>query len=165
MDTITGVATLRAFGWVEDSLRVNNRLLDNSQRPAYLLAMIQRWLIFVLNIVAAVMAILVVVTATQVKSVTGIGFTGASLVTLMSFGNFVSHLITTYTLLETSMGAVSRLKSFSEKVLPESLPGEDIVPPQLWPPSGAVEIRGVSASYVYVVQPMVQSLLFGLDRS
>jgi ATP-binding cassette subfamily C (CFTR/MRP) protein 1 len=141
------VATFRAFGWVEDSLEVNNKLLDNSQRPAYLLTMIQGWLIFILNLVIAVIAILVVVLATQIKSTTRIGFTGASLITLMSFGGFISGLIVTYTQLETSIGAISRLKSFSEKVGQESLPGEDIVPPQWWPSSGAIEIRGVSASY------------------
>jgi ATP-binding cassette, subfamily C (CFTR/MRP), member 1 len=125
----------------------NNRLLDDSQRPAYLLAMIQRWLTFVLYLVVAAMAILVVVLTTQVRLITGTGFAGASLVTLMSFGDIVSQLIMMYTQLETSIGAVSRLKSFSEKVLPESLSGEDIEPLESWPPRGAIEISGVSASY------------------
>ena len=107
-------------------MNFNNRLLDDSQRPAYLLAMIQRWLTFVLYLVVAAMAILVVVLTTQVRLITGTGFAGASLVTLMSFGDIVSQLIMMYTQLETSIGAVSRLKSFSEKILPESLSGEDI---------------------------------------
>ena len=141
------MATLCAFDWVKDSLELNNKLLDNSQRPAYLLAMIQQWLTLVSSLVVAFLAILVVVLATQVESPTGAGFTGASLITLMSFGMVAAELIVVYTLLETSIGAISRLKSFSEKVLPESLPGEDIVPPQLWPPSRAIEMRGVSASY------------------
>ena len=109
--------------------------------------MIQQWLTLVSSLVVAFLAILVVVLATQVKSLTGAGFTGASLVTLMSFGIFAAELIMIYALLETSVGAINQLKSFSEKALPESLPGEDIVPLQLWPPSGAIEIRSVSASY------------------
>ncbi|PNY23797.1 Uncharacterized protein TCAP_06269 [Tolypocladium capitatum] len=146
-DTINGLVTLRAFGWVDHYLQVNNQLLDDSQRPAYLLAMAQHWLTFVLNLLVAIIAIVVVVLSTQIKSIASVGFTGASLVTLMSFGESISLLITYYTLLETSIGAVSRLKSFSENVPSESLSRDDILPPQMWPHSGGIEIRGVSASY------------------
>ena len=109
--------------------------------------MIQQWLTFVLYIVVALLALLVVALATQVKAFTNAGLTGASLVTLMSFGAFVSHLISTYTLLETSIGAVSRLREFSEKTSTEGWAGEDIVPDPLWPAFGAINIKEVTASY------------------
>ncbi|KAM0464545.1 hypothetical protein ACHAPV_002375 [Trichoderma viride] len=146
-DTVTGVATLRAFGWTQQSLEFNLGLLDNSQRPAYLLAMVQHCLTFFLSAVVTVLATLVVVLVTQVKAVTGAGFAGASMVSLMSLGDYVSNLIRMYTLLEISIGAVSRLKSFRETVLPESSPEEDAVLPPLWPLHGSLEIKGVSASY------------------
>lgn len=145
VDTIKGVATLRAFGWTAASIVENNRHLDTSQQPAYLLAMIQRWLVFVLNVVVAIVAIVVVALATQLRS--SQGFTGASLITIMSFGDFLAELIRCYILLETSIGAVSRLKTFSETTTPEDLPGEDVVPPESWPERGLVEIRNMSASY------------------
>ncbi|KAI1139479.1 P-loop containing nucleoside triphosphate hydrolase protein [Hypoxylon sp. FL0543] len=146
IDTIKGIATFRAFGWVQDGIELNNKHLDLSQRPAYLLAMIQRWLGFTLSMVVAMLAIVVVTLATQLHS--NRAFTGASLVTLMSFGTHLSYIVSTYTGLETSIGAISRLKSFSERVRSESLEGEDIVPPPEWPMRGSVRINGVSASYV-----------------
>ncbi|KAM0261518.1 hypothetical protein ACHAQJ_002201 [Trichoderma viride] len=146
-DTVAGVATLRAFGWVQESLDFNLGLLDSSQRPAYLLAMVQNCLGFILSAVVTVLATLIVVLTTQVKEITGPGLAGASMVTLMSLGDYVSELIVMYTLLETSIGAVSRLKSFRETVLPESSPGEDTVLPPLWPLQGALNIEAVSASY------------------
>ncbi|EHK46031.1 multidrug resistance-associated protein [Trichoderma atroviride IMI 206040] len=146
-DTVTGVATLRAFGWAQESLGFNLGLLDNSQRPAYLLAMVQHCLTFFLSAVVTVLATLVVVLVTQVKAVTGAGFAGASMVSLMSLGDYVSNLIRMYTLLEISIGAVSRLKSFRETVLPESSPEEDAMLPPLWPLHGSLEIKDVSASY------------------
>ncbi|KAK5989809.1 ABC transporter FGM5 [Cladobotryum mycophilum] len=147
-DTITGMATLRAFGWVDDSIKLNNRLVDDSQCPAYLLAMIQHWLTLVLQLVVAVIATLVVVLTTQIRLITGTGFIGASLVTLMSFGDTVTLVIRMYTMLETSLGAVSRLKSFSDDILPENSSDKNTFePPQSWPPSGAIEIKEVSASY------------------
>lgn len=145
IDTIKGIATLRAFGWVQDSVKLNNRHLDTSQRPAYLLAMIQRWLGFTLQLVVAVLALGVVTLATQLRSNTA--FTGASLVTLMAFGETLTYIVRMYTSLETSIGAVSRLKGFSEKVKSENLEGEDVVPPLGWPLRGSIQINGVSASY------------------
>ncbi|KAI2615181.1 P-loop containing nucleoside triphosphate hydrolase protein [Hypoxylon sp. NC1633] len=145
IDTIKGIATFRALGWVQDNIELNDRYLDRSQRPAYLLAMIQRWLGFTLQIVVAILAVVVVSLATQLRS--NMAFTGASLVTLMNFGQSLSWIIRVYTTLETSIGAVNRLKSFSENVRSESLEGEDVVPGPGWPLRGSVQIKGVSATY------------------
>lgn len=109
------------------------------------MAMIQRWLGCTLQFVVAALAIVVVSLATQLRSNTA--FTGASLVTIMTFGEGLMYIVRMYTTLETSIGAVSRLKSFSEKVRPEDLDGEDVIPPREWPLKGGIEIRGVSASY------------------
>lgn len=147
---MAGIATLRAFGWEQECLDFNQAVLDNSQRPAYLLAMIQHCLTFVLAVVVIILATLIVVLTTQVKEITGPGLTGASMVSLMSLGDYVSSLIVFYTQLETSIGAVSRLKSFHDTVSPESSIGEEIAPPPLWPWRGAVNIEAVSASYTYV---------------
>lgn len=148
LDTMKGLATFRAFGWVDDSIAKNNRLLNDSQRPAYLLAMIQRWLAFVLNCVVTILAVVIVAMGTQLSSNTGL--TGASLVTLMNFGGNLTYLIRNYTQLETSLGAINRLKMFSEHVKPESQEGEDVTPDESWPQRGEIEIQGVSASYRYV---------------
>lgn len=145
MDTIKGLATFRAFGWSANGIALNDTLLDTSQRPAYLLAMIQRWLSFVLQLVVAGLAVVFVTVATQLRSNTA--FTGASLITLMSFGDQLAFLVEQYTLLETSIGAVSRLKTFSDKVISEGLATEDVIPPRGWPLQGCIEIDNVSASY------------------
>jgi ATP-binding cassette, subfamily C (CFTR/MRP), member 1 len=152
LDTIKGIATFRAFDWVQDGISKNNGLIDTSTRPAYLLAMIQRWLAFTLQAVITFLAVGIVALATQVRANTA--FTGAGLVTLMSFADNTTYIIRAWTMLETSIGAVSRLKSFSEKVKPEDLDGEDIIPPKEWPPRGEIVINGVSASYEYVIPPL-----------
>jgi hypothetical protein len=46
------------------------------------------------------------------------------------------------------LGAVSRLKSFSDDVVPESASdGQLTEPPPSWPSRGAIEIKNISASY------------------
>lgn len=47
LDTTKGILTLRAFGFVSQDRAQNTELLDASQRPAYLLFMIQQWLTLV----------------------------------------------------------------------------------------------------------------------
>jgi hypothetical protein len=142
----------------------------------YLLVMIQQWLNLVLNMTVAVLAIIVITLATQLRT-TSSGFTGAGLVSLMSFGQMLTSLVHTYTLLETATGALSRLKSFSETVKSENLDDETVIPAVEWPSKGAIEIKGVSAVYEYV--PMnrlgptfvyqhllfLRSLLFPCDAS
>jgi ATP-binding cassette, subfamily C (CFTR/MRP), member 1 len=140
-----GIVTIRAFGWVRSELERNNSLVDTSQRPAYLLKLIQHWLGFTLRMLVAFICVILVALATQLKTMAG--FTGASFVTLMSFGESVTYLIYFYTLLETSIGALARLRTFQDTVKPEDQPGEDLVPPETWPQHGRIEIKGVSASY------------------
>ncbi|RXG41608.1 hypothetical protein VDGE_02221 [Verticillium dahliae] len=145
LDTIKGISTFRAFGWMADHVTHNQQLLNTSQRPSYLLAMIQRWLSLTMEILVAIVAIIIVSLATQTEG--NSGFTGASLVTLMSLSDVITWLIRNYTLLETSIGAVSRIKSFSESVVTEKRENEDYQPPVEWPQAGTIELRDVSASY------------------
>jgi len=50
-------------------------------------------------------------------------------------------------MLETSIGAVSRVKAFSADTPSENLPAEVVEPPPNWPARGHIEIRSISASY------------------
>ncbi|KAM0467781.1 hypothetical protein ACHAP7_011585 [Fusarium lateritium] len=145
LDTRKGIATLRAFGFLAKDIEKNAHLVDTSQRPAYLLVMIQQWLNLVLNLIVMVIAAILTCLAVRLHSNTA--FTGASLVTLMNFGDSLSGIIIWWTKLETSIGAVARLKAFNEKVEPEDKEHEDLIPAEHWPQNGTVELKDVSASY------------------
>ncbi|RYP21686.1 hypothetical protein DL765_002147 [Monosporascus sp. GIB2] len=144
LDTLENITKLRAFGFLPHYIQKNVRLLKTSQRPAYLLVMIQQWLNLVLDLVVMVMA--AVLTALAVRLHSNTGFTDASLVTLMNFGENLSGIVIFYTRLETSIGAIARLKAFSENVKPEDRDEEDIVPPEQWPQSGVVELKANAPS-------------------
>lgn len=120
-------------------------LLDASQRPAYLLAMIQRWLFLTLSLVVKFLATVLVVLVTQLHLSSSLS--GASLVTLMSLSQSLNDIVRFYTAMETSVGAVARLTSFAARTKSERRPGEDLEPEKSWPERGGIEIRGVWASY------------------
>ncbi|KAH8899624.1 hypothetical protein GQ53DRAFT_873990 [Thozetella sp. PMI_491] len=153
LETLTGLATIRAFGWTSQNIRANYDLLDASQRPRYLLTMLQRWLEIVLSLTVTVLAVVFVTLAIQIRT-TRVGFTGVGLVSLMSFGEMLGHIVRCYTQLETATGALNRLKTFIE-TMPKSTsnlgPGaaleQEYIPSAVWPERGQVEIRGVSAVY------------------
>ncbi|KAF5720425.1 ABC transporter [Fusarium mundagurra] len=141
-----GIATIRAADWTGEYLVQNRLLLDVSQRPAYLLAMVQRWLLFILNTFVLLLAFFTVVLVTQLKN-HGTGFVGAGLISLMQIGQFLTNVVRSYATLEVSMGAVSRLKALAESPHRERIEGQEVIPPQGWPCRGSIKIDGVSASY------------------
>ncbi|KAL4971316.1 P-loop containing nucleoside triphosphate hydrolase protein [Aspergillus desertorum] len=148
LDTLKGIATIRASGFISEDRQKNVRLVNSSQRAAYLLLMIQEWLNLVLNLV--VMVIAAVLTTLAVCLYSNSAFAGASMYSLMSFGDSLSGIVIYYTRLETSIGAIARLKTFNETVTPEDHEGleeEDIIPDEGWPNRGLIELRGVSARY------------------
>ncbi|KFY76365.1 hypothetical protein V499_03976 [Pseudogymnoascus sp. VKM F-103] len=145
IDTTRDLATIRAFGWVKDEIDTSNKFLNASQRPAYLLAMIQAWLQTNLTMLVGVIAICLTTLATQLR--TSSSFTGASLLTLMSLASTVAAVMQSYTQLETSIGAINRLRTFSQKVKPEDGNDANMPIPELWPTYGSVSLNAVSASY------------------
>ncbi|KAH7182283.1 putative ABC multidrug transporter [Fusarium flagelliforme] len=145
LDTTKGIVTLRAFGTLSQDRAKNVELVDTSQRPAYLLQMVQNWLNLVLGFV--IMVVSAVLTTLVVTTRANAGFTGASMVTLMAFGTELTFIVLALTQLETSLGAISRCKNFNEDVKSEDKEQEVVVPEQSWPQTGLIEMKGVSASY------------------
>lgn len=108
--------------------------------------MAQQWLMVTMNIMVAILAILLVALATQLGS--SAGNVGAGLVTLITLGNTLTIVVVAYTGLETSLGAISRLKAFGEETEREDGEGtQTVVPAQAWPMGGRVDMQQVEASY------------------
>lgn len=150
LETIQGLVTIRAFGWHASFREVNNKHLSASQKPFYLLYCVQRWLNFVLDIFVAVLAVVVIAMATQLRGKTG-GTNGAalglSLVNILGFNVSLAELIDAWTIMETSLGSVSRVKAFVKTTPRELEPEEEVKMPVGWPNQGTIEFRNVTCSY------------------
>ncbi|KAF5023670.1 hypothetical protein F66182_4236 [Fusarium sp. NRRL 66182] len=147
LETLSGLATIRAFGWKSAVIQANHVLVDRSQRPFYLLMIVQRWLVLVLDLTTAALALLLVGLAVRLRDQVDVGLSGVSLVQLISLSETVNMLIQFWTSIETSIEAVARIKHFAEETGGESLPGETQEPPSQWPDKGAIQICNLSASY------------------
>ncbi|OGM42517.1 hypothetical protein ABOM_008320 [Aspergillus bombycis] len=118
-ETYSGIVTIRAHGWEHRFQEDNLALLDMSQRPYYALYCIQRWLSFVLSLLVAVITVILVTFGTQIRNITSGNAMGAALINVLNFAQTLSKLVDAYTSLETSLGAVGRIKSFTSDVTPE----------------------------------------------
>lgn len=149
LETIDGLTTIRAFGWQSLFQETNLRLLDTSQRPYYLLYCIQRWLNLALDLFVGGVAVLLVTFAIELKSSVSAGALGVALINVLNFSTNLAHLITSWTKMETSLGAIARLKEFeTETTLLSSSP--KTATSTKWSFTKALEFRSISASYRYV---------------
>lgn len=154
-DVVRGSASVRAFGWAEAYEARGNARLDDAQLPVYLLEVCSTWLALVLKLVAGGLGVGVTVLATQLSSSSSgagegggrAGLVGAGFVSLMLLGESLNAVVQCFVMLETSLGAVKRLRDFGRDAGSEDRPGEDVRPGESWPERGAIVIEGVDASY------------------
>jgi ATP-binding cassette subfamily C (CFTR/MRP) protein 1 len=158
LETLNGLVTIRAFGWTKDMEKRNMAFLDASQRPFYLLFCIQRWLMLVIDLLVAALAVILVALIVQFRHSADAGFVGLALINIMSFNMTLSALIIHWTATETSLGAVSRIKSFVDGTRSENLPMESQDVPPEWPSEGSIILSGVSASYALDQQPALHNI-------
>lgn len=146
-ETLEGLSTIRAFGWQRQFTDKGFAHLDVSQRPYYLMFCIQRWAVLFLLLLVGVTAVAVVALAINLVGTTSPGRLGVALSSVVSFNTGLTWLLMFWVQLETSLGAIARLKGFEEGTVPEDKAAENVLPPEDWPTRGAIEFKNVSASY------------------
>ncbi|KAJ0284634.1 hypothetical protein COL940_003955 [Colletotrichum noveboracense] len=162
IETLEGLATIRAFKWEDAFEAANMHRLDDSQRPSYLLSCLQRWLTFAVDMTITVIALILIVLVTTLREQIGPAFIGIALNNVLSFSGVIKALITSWVMLEVSLGAVARVRNFAASTKPEGASDELREPEGEWPSRGAVELRDVTASYLGK-SSIVLSLLRMLD--
>jgi ATP-binding cassette subfamily C (CFTR/MRP) protein 1 len=146
-ECLSGLVTIRAFGWQKDMEEKNRQQLDRSQRPFYLLFAVQRWLTLVLDLVVAAIATILICLLVRLRGTVSAGYVGVALLNIILFSQSVKMLVTFWTMLETHIGAIARIKVFNETMESEDLPTENDPLPPSWPSKGAIEFQSVSAAY------------------
>lgn len=153
LELLSGQVTIRAFQSEGRHLSQFMQALNSAQKPFYLLYCVQRWLNLVLDLIVGSIAILIVIIAVKSKGHTDASMTGLALVNLVSFAQMLKQLISNYTLLETSMGALARVRAFTTETESENSPGDkDTKIPEQWPLLGGIRFNNVTASYRNIAQ-------------
>jgi ATP-binding cassette subfamily C (CFTR/MRP) protein 1 len=165
LETLSGLVTIRAFGWSKNMEKRNMAFLDASQRPFYLLYCIQRWLALVVDLLVAALAVILVALIVRFRHDADAGFVGVALINIMSFNTTLSVVINNWTAIETSLGAVSRIKSFVGNTRSENLLQESQEVPPDWPSQGSILISDVSACYALDQHPALHNISLSIPAS
>lgn len=146
LETLQGLTTIRAFGWQQSFKEQNMDLLDRSQKPFYLLFCVQRWLALVLDLIVAALAVLLMVMVVKLRDKLDAGLVALAFLNIMTFNQNLTAIVQMWTSLETSMGAIARLKAFGEHT-PSEISVCNDTPPDSWPYYGKIQIENLCAAY------------------
>jgi len=146
-EVLEGLATIRAFGWQNFLEDKSKELLDRSQRPFYLLFAVQRWLTLILDLIVAAVAAILIILVVAKKGSFSAGYVGVALVNVILFSQSIKLLINWWTQLETHIGSIARIKTFTTDAISENLEDEDQEPPPNWPSEGKIEFKDITACY------------------
>ncbi|KAK2778498.1 ATP-binding cassette [Colletotrichum kahawae] len=147
LESLDGLTTIRAFGWEKEVEDANIRSLDKSQQPSYILFCLQRWLCIVLDLIVAAIATSLIAFAVLLKGTTTAGQIGMALNLVLLVNSTLLSFVSSFTNLEVSLGAISRLKKLEAETPREHEPGDDFDPKLPWPSAGVVEIDDVTVAY------------------
>ncbi|KAK0708156.1 putative ABC transporter [Lasiosphaeris hirsuta] len=147
LESVEGLETIRSFGWRGAIAQENVVRLENSQRPEFLLMSLQRWLNIVLDLMAAGIATSVIAIAVALRGHVSGGQVGVALNIMLVANTTLLRLVESWTNLEVSLGAISRLKMLESSTPSEGETGEDFRPLEYWPSRGTVNFDNITASY------------------
>ncbi|KAJ5925239.1 hypothetical protein N7454_007878, partial [Penicillium verhagenii] len=160
IESLAGVTTIRAFSWTHATTNRMISMLDTAQKPYYLLLCIQRWLSLVLNLIVAAIAVLLVGASLALRTHVEPGLLGIALVMMMDLGLTLSELIQNWTLLETSLGAIARIKEFAEETPSEESNSSIQTYNELseWPTQGEIIFSDASIGWNYEAKPLLHKM-------
>ncbi|KAK4222045.1 ABC transporter [Podospora fimiseda] len=146
LETLSGLTTIRAFSTSHFSIKHHFSLVDRSQKPFYLMYVIQKWLGLVLDLAIAGLAALVVGLAVgPLRTTISPGFTGVSLTQIVSFTGYLKMLVLFWAQMQMAMEAVRRVRDFGRDTEVEDDGGDEV--DEDWPERGEVVIKGLGAKY------------------
>ncbi|KAI2900998.1 hypothetical protein CBS63078_6823 [Aspergillus niger] len=148
-EAVHGVTTLRAFRmerWFQEKMHM---LLNKSQGPFYMLYCIQQWLTLVMGLIVAALAVIIAATTTSLADQYNGAAVGVALSLILTFNSTLSSTLRSWTSLETSIGAVSRVQQFVQDTPREAnndLMGS-VVPRALGHSHFTIEFDNITAAY------------------
>lgn len=142
----TGLLHIRSFGWHLQYLSQGLHFLDYSQKPFYYMFCIQRWLNLVLELSVLGVATFLVSIALCFRDTTTQNSLGLALLVLINFGQQLSDLIDVWIGVETSLGAIARIRHRTEQTPVEQDSDDFSVPPGCLK-HGAIQLLDVTATY------------------
>jgi ABC-type multidrug transport system fused ATPase/permease subunit len=123
------------------------KALDLSQKPFYLLLCLQCWLKVILDCIITGFAVILIAFTVSYRNTTAGADLGLALNLIIVANTTLLRLVQSWTSLETSLGAISRLKSIQDCVSTEDSARHTLDPGLQWPYLGNLQAKDISVGY------------------
>ncbi|ODV92295.1 hypothetical protein CANCADRAFT_30494 [Tortispora caseinolytica NRRL Y-17796] len=159
-ETLSGVATIRAYGDERRFLKKNFDMLDTNHRPFIYLWIANRWLSLRADITGALVsffsAFFVFMAGDKIDS----GLAGLSISYALTFNESLLWVVRMYSALEIDMNSVERINEYI-KVEQEAPPViEDKRPPVGWPAHGHILVQDLTLRYAPSLPTVINGVSF-----
>lgn len=164
-ESLTGVATIRAYGVESRFMRQNLAAIDENNRPFFYMWVANRWLALRVDAIGSLVmlfaGIFVILSIGRIDA----GLAGLSLSYAISFSENALWIVRLYANVEMNMNSVERLQEFMKvdqeppSEIPETEPKPD------WPSRGEIEVKDVSLRYAPHLPRVIKNVTFHVEPS
>ncbi|KAK2600118.1 hypothetical protein QQS21_005133 [Conoideocrella luteorostrata] len=163
VESLDGLASIRAFGWQEPLKVLLYDHLEKSQRPFYLLLVIQRWLSVVLDcLTAGFVLLLLIIVIIGLRHQVSPGFAGVALANLINLSGSLTTVVNVWTQMETSIASIQRIRDFEKDVPSETKGLSKTAVTSDWPSKGEINIQNLVATYKDGAITALRNLTMGI---
>jgi len=157
-ETLTGVETLRAYGFQDRFALANEKKIDYNHRAYFNLRMADQWLSWRLDCISACLILVVAMLAISQRNTLSPSLTALSLSEVLDVTGFLKYAVQAAAMFESRFNSVERLLAYVG--LPQEAAAyiEDTKPADNWPTEGAISYRDVWMRY----RPELPAVLKGV---
>ncbi|KAJ7056631.1 ABC transporter [Mycena amicta] len=161
-ESLSGLATIRAYGVSERFLRDNERLMDTENRAYWLSVTNQRWLGIRLDFLGSMLTFVVAMLAVGARFSISPAQTGLVLSYILSVQQAFGWMVRQSAEVENDMNSVERVFYYAteiEQEAPNEIP--ETKPVASWPAQGQIEMKNIVLKY----RPGLPAVIKGLSMS
>lgn len=163
-ESLTGVATIRAYGVESRFMKQNLAAVDTNNRPFFYMWVANRWLALRIDAVGCFVMLFAGVFVLLSIGKIDAGLAGLSLSFAISFSENALWIVRLYANVEMNMNSVERLQEFLDvdQEPPAELP--EAKPKESWPDNGVIDFDNVSLRYAPHLPRVIRNVSFHVDK-
>ncbi|KAI1316226.1 hypothetical protein EDD11_010273 [Mortierella claussenii] len=159
-ESLSGVATIRAYGQEKRFQHENLELLDEHNRPFFYFWVCNRWLSIRVDVLSALVSffagLLIVINRDHLDP----GAAGISLSYSLTFTDHVLWLVRLYSINEMNMNSVERVREYMDLTQEPPAVIDGSRPPPGWPNNGEIEVEHLVMQYSPDDPPVIRDVSF-----
>ncbi|GAA5895556.1 uncharacterized protein JCM6883_001546 [Sporobolomyces salmoneus] len=147
-ESLTGLATIRAFGEQERFLRGTEKFVDIENRAYFLTSVNQRWLSIRVDTLGALLTFVVAIVAVAERTTISSSKTGLILSVTLAVQQALTMMVRQFAEVENNLASVERLVHTMTET-PQEAPAriEETCPPMTWPDEGGIRFEHIDLRY------------------